>query len=164
MAVVGILAVHLASAGGQQVLQGPKAVLNPVAPLPCSDEPRPADGRVETHHVELILPGCTDHDECLGTICRPGSLQPRIAHAGDLRATTPGPIAELLQVTPLHLAPIGHYEGVGTLPFHKERALVGRGHMAHELRITKPTIGYDHRRGQHYAASAECCHASIEVG
>src|SRR5438105_13540896 len=37
-----------------------------------------------------------------------------------------------------------------------------RGHMAHKLRIAKPTIRDDDRREQHYAASAECCHASIE--
>src|SRR5215470_14949472 len=34
--------------------------------------------------------------------------------------------------------------------------------MAHKLRIAEPTIGHDHRRGQLDAASAECCHASIE--
>jgi hypothetical protein len=34
MPVVGILAVRLTGPGRQQVLQGPKAVLNPTAPLP----------------------------------------------------------------------------------------------------------------------------------
>ena len=55
--------MHLTGAGRQQVLQGPETVFNPVAPLPCSYEPWPAHGRVETHHVELLLPGLTDHDE-----------------------------------------------------------------------------------------------------
>src|SRR4029453_5773201 len=128
MAVVSIRALHLTGPSRQQVLQGAKTVLDPVPPLPRPDEPRPADGRVETHHVELLLPGFTDHDECHGPICRTGGPQPRIAHAGDLRAMTPGPIAELLQVTPLYLAPIGQCEGVGTLPFHEERALVRRGY------------------------------------
>src|SRR5215831_18868304 len=56
MTIVGILALHLAGPCRQQVLQGPKTVLDPVAPLPRLDEPRPADGRVQTHHVELLLP------------------------------------------------------------------------------------------------------------
>src|SRR5262245_61533207 len=117
MAVVGLLTVHLTGVGRQQVLQGPKTVLDPVAPLPCPDEPRPADGRVETHHVELLLPGLRHHDESHGAIRRTGSPQPRIAYSRHVRALTPGPIAELLQVTPLDLAPIGQCEGVGTLPF-----------------------------------------------
>jgi hypothetical protein len=39
---------------------------------------------------------------------------------------------------------------------------MGGGHMAHELRITKPTIGHDQRRRQRHAALAECRHASIQ--
>src|SRR5215831_19927778 len=162
MAIVRILTLHLTGAGRQQVLQGPKAVLDPVAPLPGPDESLPADGRVETHHVELLLPGLTDHDEGHGAIRRTGRPQPRIAHPRHLRARPPGPISGLLQGTPLDLAPIGQCEGVGTLPFHEERALVRRGYVAHELRIAKPTIRHDHRRGQLDAASAECGHASIE--
>src|SRR5688572_29847616 len=106
MAVVSLFAVHLACPSRQQVLQSPKAILDPVAPLPRPDEPRPADGRVETHYVELLLPGLTDHDERHCAIRWTGRPQPRIAHAGDLRAVTPGPIARLLQVTPLDLPPI----------------------------------------------------------
>src|SRR5258708_30278789 len=111
MAVVGIFAVHLAGAGGQQVLQRPKTVLDPVAPLPCSYEPRRADGRVETHHIELLLPRLTDHDDRHRAIRRTGGPQTRIAHAGYLRAVTPGPIA-LLQVLPLDLAAVCHREDI----------------------------------------------------
>jgi hypothetical protein len=68
----------------------------------------------------------------------------------------------LLQVTPLDLAPIGQCEGVGTLPFHKERTLMSRRSMAHELRIAKPAIGHDHRRGQRDAAPAKSRHAPIQ--
>src|SRR6266705_5036152 len=64
MAVVCLFAVHLTGSGRQQVLQGPKAVLNPVAPLPCPDEPRPANVSLQTEqvvqlHTELVdvLPG-----------------------------------------------------------------------------------------------------------
>src|SRR5215468_4864367 len=106
MAVVTLLVLHLTGPSRQQVLQGPKAVLNPVAPLPGPDEPWPTDGRVETHHVELLLPGCTDHDEGHGAIRRTGGSQPRIAHSGDLWAVTPGPITSLLQVAALHLASV----------------------------------------------------------
>src|SRR5712691_11465607 len=162
MAVVDLLAVHLTGASRQQVFQGPKAVLDPPATLPRPYEARRADGRVETHHVELLLPGLTDHDDRYRAIRRTGGPQPRIAHAGDLRAVTPGPIALLLQVTPLNLAPIGQLEDIRTLPFHKEGALVRRGDMAHEFRIAEPAIRDDHRRRQVHAASAECCHASIQ--
>src|SRR6266446_10028919 len=101
MAVVRLLAVHLAGPSCQQVLQRPKTVLDPPATLPRPYEPRPADGRVETHHVELLLPGFTDHDDRHRAIRRTGGPQTRIAHAGDLRAVTPGPIAILLQVVAL---------------------------------------------------------------
>src|SRR5215468_4293691 len=107
MPIVSIFTMRLTGTGCQQVLQGPETVLDPVAPLPRPDEPRPADGRVETHHVELLLPGCTDHDERHGPICRTGGPQPCIAHARDLWALTPGPIAVLLQVVALDLPPIG---------------------------------------------------------
>src|SRR5215510_3770383 len=140
MAVVGTLALHLTGSRRQQVLQGPKTMLDPVAPLPCPYQPWPADGRVETHHVELLLPGLTNHDECHGAIRRTGRPQPRIAYPRHLRALPPRPLAVLLQVMALDLPPIGQCEGVGTLPFHKERPLVSRRDMAHELRIAEPTI------------------------
>src|SRR5215470_17118968 len=137
MAVVSILILHLTGAGRQQVLQGPKTVLDPVPPLPRPDEPRPTDRGVEAHHVERLLPGLTDHDDRHHAVRRAGGPQPCIAHAGDVRTVTPGPIAWLLQVVALDLLPIGQFEGVDTLPFHEECTLVGRGYMAHELRITK---------------------------
>src|SRR5215470_8542898 len=142
MPIVGILAVHLAGPGGQEMLEDPKAVLDPMAPLPGPDEPRPTDGRVETHHVELLLPRLTDYDDRHRAIRRTGGAQPCIAHAGHLRTRPPGPRAVLLQVVALNLPPIGQVESVGTLPFHEERALMGRRDMAHELRIAKPAIGY----------------------
>jgi hypothetical protein len=70
---------------------------------------------------------------------------------------TPGPLAVLLQVVALDLPPIGQFEDIGTLPFHEERALVGGGHLVHELGITKPTIGDDHWRRQVHTASAKGC-------
>src|SRR2546425_1311644 len=97
MAVVRLLAVHLTGPGRQQVLQGSKTVLDPPATLPRPYEARRADGRVETHHVELLLPGLTDHDDRHRAVRRTGRPQPRIAHAGDLRAVTPGPSALRLQ-------------------------------------------------------------------
>jgi hypothetical protein len=133
MAVVGILALHLTGPCRQQVLQGPKTVLDPVAPLPRPDEPWPADGGCETHHVELLLLGFTDYYKCHGAIGRTGGPQPRIAHPRDLLALSPRPLAVLLQVVALDLPPIGQLEAIGTLPFHEERALVDRSHVAHEL-------------------------------
>jgi hypothetical protein len=41
-------------------------------------------------------------------------------------------------------------------------SLVSRRDMAHELRIAKPAIGHNHRRGQRHTASAESRHASIQ--
>src|SRR5438309_276635 len=100
MAVVGILALHLTGPSRQQMLQGPKTILDPVAPLPCSYQPWPADGRVETHHVELLLPGLTDHDKGHGAIRRTGRSQPRIAHPWHLLTRPPRPLAVLLQTPP----------------------------------------------------------------
>src|SRR5207244_263239 len=116
MAVVRILTVHLAGPSRQQVLQGPKTILDPPAALPCPDEPRPADGRVETHHVELLLSGLLDDNERHRAIGWTGGPQPCIAHARDLRAMTPGPIAVLLQVVPLHLAPVWQRENIRAFP------------------------------------------------
>src|SRR5215471_6824194 len=115
MAVVGILALHLTGSRRQQVLQGAKTVLDPVTPLPRPDEPRPADGRVETHHVELLLPGFTDDDDRHRTIRRIGLPHPRIPHPRDLLAMPPRPLAILLQVVALDLPPIGQLEAIGTL-------------------------------------------------
>src|SRR5215468_10417890 len=162
MAVVGILALHLPGPSRQQVLQGAKTVLDPVPPLPGPDEPRPTDGCVEAHHVELLLPGLLNYDEGHGAIRRTGRPQPHIPHPRHLRALTPGPLTVLLQVVALDLPPIGQCEGVGTLPFHKERTLVSRRDMAHELRIAKPAIGHDHRWGQLDAAPAKSRYASIQ--
>src|SRR6185295_8286514 len=110
MAVVGILALHLTGPCRQQMLQGAKTVLDPVPPLPRPYEPRPADGGCETHHVELLLPGLTDHDECHDAIRWAGGPQPRITHPRALLAVPPRPITVLLQVTPLDLAPICQLE------------------------------------------------------
>src|SRR5262245_47567578 len=112
--------MHLAGPSCQQVLQGAKTVLDPVASLPGPDEPRPADGRGKTHHVELLLPGLTDYDDRHGAIRRTGGPQPRIAHPRDLLTMSPRPLAVLLQFMALDLPPIGQCEGVGTLPFHQE--------------------------------------------
>src|SRR6266702_8916798 len=118
MAVVGLFAVHLAGPSRQQVLQGPKTVLDPPATLPRPYEARRADGRVETHHVELLLPGLTDHDDRHRAIRWTGRPQPRVPHSRDLRTVTPRPIVVLLQVVALDLPPIGQFEDIDTLPFH----------------------------------------------
>src|SRR4029077_15880654 len=162
MAVVSILVLRLTGSRRQQVLQGPKTVLDPVAPLPRPDEPRRTDGGLQTHYVELLLPGCTDHDERHRAIRRTDGPQPRIAYTRNLGALTPGPSVVLLQVVALDLAPICQIEDIGAFSFYQEGALVGGGHMAHEFRITKPTIGHDHRRGELDAAPAQGGHASIE--
>src|SRR5262249_53455389 len=98
MPIVSVFIVHLTGTGCQQVLQSPKAVLDPVSSLPGPDEPRPADGRVETHDVELLLLGFTHHEERHSAIRRTGRPQPRIAHPWHLRARPPRPLAVLLQV------------------------------------------------------------------
>src|SRR5262249_33607226 len=152
----------LTGAGRQQVLQGPKTVLDPAATLPCPDEPRRTDGSLQTHHVILICTGLLDHGDSHCPIAGTGGPQPHITHSRHLRALTPGPLTGLLHVTPLDLAPIGQFESVGTLPFYEERPLVGRRDMAHELRIAKPAIGHNHWRRQCHATSAERRHASIQ--
>src|SRR5262245_44229195 len=123
MTVVGIFVLHLAGPSRQQVLEGPETMLDPVAPLPRSYKPRPTDGRCETYHVKLLLPGLLNYDEGHGAIRWARSPQPRIAHPRHLLALPPRPLAVLLHVVALDLAPIGQCEGVGTLPFYEERPL-----------------------------------------
>src|SRR5215831_2871686 len=108
-------------------------MLDPVAPLPRSYKPWATDGGCETHHIELLLPGLADDDDRHRAIRRTGGPQPRIAYPRHLLARPPRPLALVLQVVALDLAPIGQFEGVGTLPFYKERTLMGRRDMAHEL-------------------------------
>src|SRR5919198_614816 len=127
-----------------------------MATLPCPYQPWPADGRIETHHVELLLPGLIDHEEYHRAIRRTGRPQPGIAHPRDLVARPPRPIA-LLQVVSLDLPPIGQREDIRAFPFYEQGALVRRGHVAHEFRITEPTIGHDHWRGAGQTTSAGRC-------
>src|SRR5262245_51808936 len=162
MAVVRILTLYLTGPSRQQMLQGPKTVLDPVAPLPGPDEPWPTDVSLQTEQVIQRHTGLMDDNEGHGPTRWTGGPQPHITHSRHVRALTPGPIALLLQVLPLDLVPIGQGKGVGTLPFHEERALVGRGDVAHELRVTKPTIRDDHRGGQLYTAPTKGCHAAIQ--
>src|SRR5262245_25928288 len=106
MAVVGIFTLHLTGAGCQQMLQGPKTVLYPVAPLPCPYQPWPADVGCQTEQVVQRHTRLMDDDEGHGPIRGTGGPQPHITHARHVRALTPRPLAGLLQVTPLDLAPI----------------------------------------------------------
>src|SRR5262245_25448954 len=121
MAVVRIFTLYLTGPRRQQMLQGAKTVLDPGAPLPRPDEPRPADGRLQTQQVIQLHTGLMDDDEGHGPIRWTGGPQPHIPYTRHVRALTPGPLAlVLLQVTSLDLPPIGQCEGVGTLPFHQE--------------------------------------------
>src|SRR5947208_17004956 len=101
--------MHLTGSRRQQVLQGPKTVLDRVAPLPCPYESWPTDGRVETHHIELIFPSRIDQDERHHAIGCTGGPEPRIAHFRDLLAVPPRPIAVPLQVVALELSSIGQF-------------------------------------------------------
>src|SRR4029434_9017254 len=98
MTVIGIFAVHLTGSGRQQVLQGPKAVLDPTATLPRPYEPRRTDGSLQTHHVILICTGLLDNGDSHCPIGGTGGPQPRVSHPRCLRAMTPGPRAWRLQV------------------------------------------------------------------
>src|SRR5713226_9016366 len=106
MAVVCIFALHLTGPSRQQVLQGPKAVLDPTATLPRPNEPRRTDGGLQTHHVILIRTGLLDDGDGHRPIGETGSSQPHVTHPRYLRAVTPGPRAWRLQVMAVDLAPV----------------------------------------------------------
>jgi hypothetical protein len=57
-----------------------------------------------------------DHDDGHRAIGRTDGMKPHIAHAGDLRAVTPGPLALMLQITPSDLAPVWQCEDRRTFP------------------------------------------------
>jgi hypothetical protein len=63
MTIINSFAVYLIGAGRQQVLQGAKAVLNPVAPLLCPDEPQPADVSLQTEQVVQLHTGLMNDDD-----------------------------------------------------------------------------------------------------
>ena len=128
MAVVRISSLYLTCPGRQQVLQSPKTILDPVAPLPCSYKPWPADGGLQTHYVELLL---------LGSLTTMRVTAPYVGlvvttvHSASrhLLAFPPRP-GTMLQIVAFDLSPIGQFEDIGTLPFHQERTSVGGGHSA----------------------------------
>src|SRR4030095_12730966 len=120
MAVVRILAVHLTGPGRQQVLQGPKTILDPVAPLPGPDEPRPADGRRHTEQVVQLHTGLMDDDEGHGAIRWTGGPQPYITYPRNLGTVTPEPIAGLLQVTPRDVPSVWERKDIRRFPFYEE--------------------------------------------
>src|SRR2546421_11108725 len=127
MTVVRLLAVHLAGPSRQQVLQRPKTVLDPPATLPRPYEPRPADGRVETHHVELLLTRLLDNDDGHRAIRCTGGPEPHITHPRDLRAVTPEPLTLMLQVLPLDLAPVCQRKDIRAFSFNQQGAIVDGG-------------------------------------
>jgi hypothetical protein len=103
-----------------------------------------------------------DHDDGHRAIGRTDGMKPHIAHAGDLRAVTPGPLALMLQITPSDLAPVWQSEDIRTFPFYEQGALVRRGHVAHELRIAESAIRDDHRRMQLQAEPTQGRHAPVQ--
>src|SRR5437868_1406796 len=113
MAVVRLLTVHLTGPSCQEVLESPETVLDPVAPLPCSNEPWRADVSLKTYHIELLLPGCTDHDERHRAIGRTGSAQPHILDPRLPRVLMPAPLLTRDQVVTFDLASIGQGKAIG---------------------------------------------------
>src|SRR5437867_11612367 len=68
----------------------------------------------------------------------------------------------MLQVASLDLAPVCQLENIRAFPFHQEGSLVSSGHVAHELRIAKPTIRDKYRGRELHTMSAESRHAPIQ--
>ena len=106
MAVVCILAVHLKAPVANKCFNVRKQCSIHQRRFPRPYEPRSADGRIETHQVELPLTTLLDNDDGHRAIRRARGPQPHITHPRDLRAVTPGPLAPMLQILPLDLAPV----------------------------------------------------------
>src|SRR5262245_45514252 len=107
MAVVGILALYLTGLSRQQVLQGPKTVLDPVAPLPCPDEPWPADVSLQTEQVVQRHTGLMDDNEGHCPIRWTGGPQPHITHCRHVRLSRQGQSRCCCKSSPLTWCPSG---------------------------------------------------------
>src|ERR671924_1022935 len=98
MAVVGILALYLAGAGCQEVLQSPKTVLDPAAPAPPADQLWSAPLGLQTHQVETVLAWLIDDNHRDLTIGRTRGTQPHVPYPCLPRVLLPAPCLALDQV------------------------------------------------------------------
>jgi len=67
----------------------------------------------------------------------------------------PRPRLTLDELEAFDLAPIGQGKHIGLFALKERCALMLTTRMLHELRVTKPTIGDDERRGQRHTTSCK---------
>src|SRR5438093_13623730 len=128
------------------MLQYPKDKLNPVTPSPPPDQLRTAHSCTQTPQIDSILPGFIHDHQGHFSIGGARGPQPHVAYPWLPGVIPPGPLA-LDQVVPCDPSPVGEGKAVRGLPFHQQGPLMLLADMPHQLRVAKPTIASDDRRG-----------------
>src|SRR5215510_13845167 len=147
MAITPGFSLHLASLGGQEMLQRPEGVLNPAAPPPFPDQAWGGAGRFPAAQVVAIALGLVDDDDRHRPIRGAEGGEPGISDSGPVLALPPWPVGVGLEGPTLDLPPIGQLEDIGALALHQRPTVAGR-HVRHQLAVTDPAIRDDRRWGQ----------------
>jgi len=107
MAIMPVFSLHLASLGGQEMLQCPEGMLNPAAPQSRPDQAQVGEGRLPPERVVALAPRLVHEDHCDPPIRRVGERQPGMADSGSLLSLPPWPVGFGQEVPPLDLLAIG---------------------------------------------------------
>src|SRR5262249_47063733 len=110
MPEIGILCLHLAYLGGQEMLQGPKGLLNPAPSAPCPDEGGGWEVRRPVEQVVAVAPRLVEEPERDRAVGGAGRREAGISAPWQLGAVPPAPLLPGQQVGPCDLAPIGQVE------------------------------------------------------
>src|SRR5262249_43271305 len=132
--------------------------------IPCLNQPRDLDRERHRDQITWLLTGLVNQDEQDLTIGWTPGAQPHIAAARCMKTLLPRPMVGLHQVRAFDLGSVYKREGIRAFALYQQGALMRVGHMAHQLRVAEPTIGYDHRGGELYPALSQRRQALIEPG
>jgi hypothetical protein len=138
--VVGVFTMNLARFGRQQMLQDAKDLLDQVAARPRPQQVGSLDLGGSTEQVDAIFCGLVHDDHRHRPIGRTLSPKPSIPTTRRVKTLLPGPGVVMNEVAPVDFAPIFKIKGVGGFALDQQGTLMRVGHVAHQLRITKPAI------------------------
>src|SRR4029453_10003284 len=145
------------------MLQGAEHLFDPVPTRPQPQQARGLERRGETQQVKPLLTGFVDDEHSDRAVGWTLGLQSGVATVPGVEALMKRPILVLInQISSCDLAAICQVKGIGGFALDQESAVMRVSHMGHQLRVTKPTIGYDERCRKVWAVSVEGRQALIE--